>query len=92
MRVTCEGILKQPGEEFAALQLQLVQSNILHFCCRVNTQLAGSAEWNFMSLAVCYLSALFVLGYNEGFFGKTQQLMLYDYLVISSALNPFAQL
>lgn len=85
-------ILKQPGEEFGTLQLQLVQRNIVHFCCRINTQLAGSAEWNFMSLIVCYLSALFVLGYNEGLFGKTQQLMLDDYLEIRSTLNPFAQL
>lgn len=31
--VTCDGILKQPEEEFHALRLQLVQRNNVH-CCR----------------------------------------------------------
>lgn len=62
----------KPGEEFGALWLQLV-----HCCCWVNTQHAGSAERNFMSFKVCYLRALFVLGYNESFSGKTQQLWIF---------------
>lgn len=66
--VTCEGTLKQPGEEFCARWLQIVQRNNVHCCCWVNS---SPAQWNFTSLTVCYRSALFVWGNNGGLLWKT---------------------
>lgn len=68
--VTCEGTLKQPGQEFCAPRLQIVRRNKVHCCCRVNSSLALLSATLRASRSVIWTLCLF-WGNNGGLLWKT---------------------